>query len=146
MDKNILKPKNIILNQRSESKDKAIERAGNLLVSDHYVTPKYIQGMKERENKFTTYIGNGIAIPHGVNEYKKEIMATGIVIIQYPDGVDFGSGNTAYLVIGIAGVGDEHMDILMKLALTVQDEENVERLRTAKSQEEILSIIEEGVM
>lgn len=146
MDKNILKPKNIILNQRSESKDRAIERVGNLLVNDHYVTPKYIQGMKERENKFTTYIGNGIAIPHGVNEYKQEILATGIVIVQYPDGVDFGNGNTAFLVIGIAGKGDEHLDILMKLALTVQDEENVERLRKAKSEQEIISIIEEGIM
>lgn len=146
MSRQVLSKQNIILNQKSESKNEAIERVGNLLVKSGCVTPKYIDGMKERENKFTTYIGNGIAIPHGVNEYKKEILETGLVIVQYPDGVDFGKGNTAYVVIGIAGKGDEHLDILTKIALTVQDEKNVERLRRAKSADEILSIIEEGVM
>lgn len=146
MSRQVLSKQNIILNQKSESKNEAIERVGNLLVKSGCVTPKYIDGMKERENRFTTYIGNGIAIPHGVNEYKKEILETGLVIVQYPDGVDFGKGNTAYVVIGIAGKGDEHLDILTKIALTVQDEKNVERLRRAKSADEILSIIEEGVL
>ncbi|XOQ43637.1 MAG: Mannitol-specific phosphotransferase enzyme IIA component [Clostridium sp.] len=146
MSKEVLKLENIILNQKTETKQEAIERVGNMLVNSGYVTPKYIDGMKERENKFTTYIGNGIAIPHGVNEYKDEILETGIVIVQYPDGVDFGNGNTAYLVIGIAGKGDEHLEILTKIALTVQDQKNVERLRYADSAQEILSIIEEGVM
>ena len=52
----------------------------------------------------------------------------------------------AYIVIGIAGKGEEHLDILMKIALTVQDEKNVERLRYAKTAQEVLSIIEEGIM
>lgn len=146
MSRQILSKENILLNQKSESKNEAIERAGDLLVKSGCVTPKYIEGMKERESRFTTYIGNGIAIPHGVNEYKEEILETGLVILQYPDGVDFGRGNTAYVVIGIAGKGDEHLEILTKIALTVQDEKNVERLRCAKSADEILSIIEEGVM
>ena len=146
MSKEILSAQNIVLHQASESKAEAIERAGNLLVNGGYVTPKYIDGMKEREEKFTTYIGNGIAIPHGVNEYKSEILETGIVLIQYPDGVDFGKGNTAYVVIGIAGKGDEHLNILTKIALTVSDEKNVERLRTAKTEQEILAIIEEGIL
>lgn len=102
--------------------------------------------MKAREEEVTTYMGNGVAIPHGMNEYKKEILETGIVIAQYPNGVDFGEGNTAYIVIGIAGKGDEHMEILSKIALTIQYEENVERLRKAKTPEEIMEIIEEGEM
>lgn len=146
MSKEILSEQNIVLNQKSESKMEAIERAGKLLVKGGYVTPKYIDGMREKESKFTTYIGNGIAIPHAVNEYKKEILESGIVLIQYPQGVDFGKGNTAYVVIGIAGKGDEHMSILTKIALTVNDERNVERLRTAKSAAEVLSIIEEGML
>lgn len=145
MNKQILKPENILLNQKSEPKEQAIERAGGLLVKDRYVTPKYVEGMKARENKFTTYIGNGIAIPHGVNEYKQEILETGIVILQYPNGVDFGKGNTAYLVIGIAGKGDEHLNLLTKLALVAQDEKNVEKLRYAKSARDILTMIEEGI-
>ncbi|WP_411678394.1 PTS sugar transporter subunit IIA [Caproicibacter sp.] len=146
MAKEILTTQNIILKQKPETKWEAIERVGGMLVNSGYVTPKYLDGMKEREEKFTTYIGNGIAIPHGVNEYKNEIMETGLVIVQYPDGVDFGKGNTAYIVIGIAGKGDEHLEILTKIALTVQDKGNVERLRFAETAQEILSIIEEGVM
>ena len=68
MNKEILSEQNIVLNQASESKMEAIERAGKLLLKGGYVTPKYIDGMREKESKFTTYIGNGIAIPHAVNE------------------------------------------------------------------------------
>lgn len=146
MEKGILVKQGIVLNVSSESKDKAIERVGHLLIDRGYVKENYIEGMKAREEEVTTYMGNGVAIPHGMNEYKKEILETGIVIAQYPNGVDFGEGNTAYIVIGIAGKGDEHMEILSKIALTVQYEENVERLRNAKTPEEIIEIIEEGEM
>lgn len=146
MEKGILVKEGIVLNVGSESKDKAIERVGNLLIIGGYVKDNYIEGMKAREEEVTTYMGNGVAIPHGMNEYKKEILESGIVIAQYPNGVDFGDGNTAYIVIGIAGKGDEHMEILSKIALTVQYEENVERLRNAQSPEEIIEIIEEGEM
>ncbi|EHI97256.1 MULTISPECIES: PTS sugar transporter subunit IIA [unclassified Clostridium] len=146
MEKGILVKQGIVLNVSSESKDKAIERVGKLLIDGGYVKENYIEGMKAREEEVTTYMGNGVAIPHGMNEYKKEILETGIVIAQYPNGVDFGEGNTAYIVIGIAGKGDEHMEILSKIALTVQYEENVERLRNAKTPEEIIEIIEEGEM
>lgn len=144
MTQNILKTKNILLNQSREPKEDAIERVGKMLLDSGYVTTKYLEGMKKREEEFTTYIGNGIAIPHGVNEYKKEILETGLALVQYPDGVEFGKDKTAYLVIGIAGKGDEHLSLLTQIALTVQDEENVERLRYAKTPQEVLSIIEEG--
>ncbi|CUU45350.1 PTS sugar transporter subunit IIA [Clostridium beijerinckii] len=146
MEKGILVKEGIVLNVASESKDNAIERVGKLLINGGYVKDNYIEGMKAREEEVTTYMGNGVAIPHGMNEYKKEILETGIVIAQYPNGVDFGEGNTAYIVIGIAGKGDEHMEILSKIALTIQYEENVERLRKAKTPEEIMEIIEEGEM
>ncbi|AAK78140.1 PTS system mannitol-specific IIA component [Clostridium acetobutylicum] len=144
MNRQILSGDNILLELKSESKDAAIERAGKLLVSRGYVKENYINGMKAREEEVTTYMGNGVAIPHGMNEYKKDIMDSGIVIAQYPEGVDFGEGNIAYIVIGIAGRGEEHMQILSQIALTVQYEENVERLRNAKNKEEIIKIIEEG--
>ena len=146
MGKEILVKEGIILNVASESKDKSIERLGTLLINGGYVKENYIEGMKAREEEVTTYMGNGVAIPHGMNEYKKEIVESGIVIAQYPNGVDFGEGNTAYIVIGIAGKGEEHMEILSKIALTVQYEENVERLRNAKTPEEIIKIIDEGEM
>lgn len=147
MNTSVLNERNIILNLPSESKDAAIERAGRLLVANGYVNENYIEGMKQREEEVTTYMGNGVAIPHGMNEYKKQIKNSGIVILQYTNGVDFGEGNIAYLVIGIAGVGDEHMAILSQIALTIQYEENVDRIRAAKNPEEIIRIIiEEGEM
>jgi PTS system mannitol-specific IIA component len=147
MNKNVLVEENIVLNLPSEGKYEAIERAGRLLVSNGYVNENYIQGMREREDEVSTFMGNGVAIPHGMNEYKKQILNSGIVILQYPNGVDFGDGNIAYMVIGIAGVGDEHMAILSQIALTIQYEENVEKLKEAKTAKAIMEIIqEEGEM
>ena len=144
MENKILNLKNILLNQKSEGKFEAIERSGRLLIDNGYVKESYIDGMKAREEVVSTYLGNGVAIPHAVNEYKKEILKTGIVILQYPDGVDFGDGNIAYVVIGIAGNDDEHIEILSKIAIVVSEEENVNRLRRASTKEEIVSILEEG--
>ncbi|ARP49481.1 MULTISPECIES: PTS sugar transporter subunit IIA [Caproicibacterium] len=140
----VLQLRNIVIGQKTESKQRAIERVGQMLVDSGYVTPRYIGGMKKREEEFTTYIGGGIAIPHGVNEYKKEILSTGLAVVQYPQGVIFGKDKIAYLVIGIAGKGDEHLDLLTKIALTVQDTKNIECLRCAKTPQEILDIINEG--
>ncbi|MDS0524397.1 PTS sugar transporter subunit IIA [Clostridium sp. SHJSY1] len=144
MKKGILVKKGILLDVKSETKNEAIERVGKLLIDGGYVKDNYIEGMKVRENEVTTYIGNGVAIPHSMNEYKKDILETGIVIAQYPNGVDFGEGNIAYIVIGVAGKGDEHMEMLSKIALTVQYEENIEKMKSAKTSEEIIQIIQEG--
>lgn len=144
MNTKILNVNNIELNVKSESKIEAIERSGRMLIANGYVDENYIDGMKAREEVVTTYMGNGVAIPHAMNEYKKDIKNSGIVINQYPNGVDFGDGNIAYIVIGIAGVGDEHMEILSMIALVIMNEENVERLRNAKTKEDIIKIIEEG--
>ena len=65
----------------------------------------------------TTYIGNGVAIPHSIPEYVQYIRHSGIVIAQYPEGVDFGNGNVAHLVIGIAGKGDDHLQVLSQIAI-----------------------------
>lgn len=144
MENKILNINNIILDLKSESKFDAIERAGKLLIDNGYVNSNYIEGMKKREEVVSTFLGNGVAIPHAINEYKKEILNTGIVIMQYKDGIDYGDGNVAYIVIGIAGNDDEHMEILSKIAIVISEEENVERLRNATSKEEIIKILEEG--
>lgn len=144
MNRLILNEKNILLNAASENKYAAIERAGRLLTDNGYVGEEYIDGMKKREDEITTYIGNGIAIPHGTSEYIKHIRESGIVVVQYPEGVDFGNGNMAYILIGIAGKNDEHLEILSAIALVCQDERNVLRLRSAAAKEEIISILTEG--
>lgn len=143
MDINILNEANIILNLKSETKYEAIERVGKILVKNGYVEEPYLIGMRKREEDITTYIGNGIAIPHGMNEFIKYINKSGIVVAQYPDGVDFGEGNVAYIVIGIAGKNNDHLDILSKIAIVCLDEANVNRLVNSKNKQEIISILTE---
>lgn len=144
MNKLILNEGNILLNVAAEGKFEAIERTGRLLADNGYVEPDYIEGMRKREVDVTTYIGNGIAIPHGTSEYVQHIKKSGIVVVQYPEGVDFGDGNIAYILIGIAGRNDEHLEILSSIALVCQDENNVSKLRHASAKEEIISILTEG--
>jgi Mannitol/fructose-specific phosphotransferase system, IIA domain len=141
MNRLILNEDNVLLNVAAEPKYDAIERVGKLLVQNGYAEEGYIEGMKERERDLTTYIGNGISIPHGMPDYIKYIKKSGIVVAQYPEGVDFGGGNTAYILIGIAGQDNEHVDILSNIALVCQYQENVDKLREAKTKAEIIKIL-----
>lgn len=125
----ILRPANILVCLRSEPKEAAIRRAGELLVAGGYATPEYADAMLRREELATTYMDSGIAIPHGTSDAKGRVLRSGIVVLQYPDGVAFGD-EKAHLVVGIAGVGDAHLDILARLAGAFGDEELLRRLTT----------------
>ncbi|MPM07857.1 PTS system mannitol-specific EIICBA component [bioreactor metagenome] len=137
----VLSEKNILLGLKSETKEEAIERAGKLLVSRGYVKEEYIDAMQERERVVSTYIGMGVAIPHGIGEAKRQIEASGIVVLQYPEGVNFGE-ELAYLVIGIAGVGDEHLEILSNIAISLEDLELVDRLSRTENKKDILDVFQ----
>lgn len=130
----ILKRENVIIGLPSETRNAAIERAGRLLLVGGYVGADYLPAMLEREEVASTYIGNGVAIPHGVGAAKSAITRSGIVVLQYPQGVDF-DGETAYLVIGIAGAGDEHLQILSRLADALEDENTVKELAKVNDRE-----------
>lgn len=118
----ILMKSNIILNRPTVTMEEAIVHAGELLLKSGYVEEGYVAGMLAREKKFSTYIGNGVAIPHGENEVKDLIKASGIVVVQYPEGISFGDGKRAKIVIGIAGMGNEHIQILANIAEAIEDE------------------------
>lgn len=137
----ILRIKNILTGLPSESKDDAILRAGHMLEASGYVDPGYAESMLERERIVSTYMGMGLAIPHGTSETKALVRESGIVVLQYPDGVDFGE-EKARLVIGIAGVGDAHLDILAKIGSALDDEEVLERLSVTSDPEDILKALE----
>ena len=135
----ILNKNNIVLGLESVSKEEAIKRAGEILAKEGYVKEEYIQAMLEREEIVSTYIGMGVAIPHGVGEAKKEVKKSGIAVLQYPNGVKFGD-EVAYLVVGIAGVGDEHLTILSNIAMSLEDEGLVEKLRNTCDVNDILKV------
>ncbi|WP_391119549.1 PTS sugar transporter subunit IIA [Psychrobacillus sp. L3] len=138
----ILSVENIMLNQELTTKGEAIQLAGKILVDRGYVQPEYAEKMLVREEMTSTYMGNFVAIPHGTDDAKREVKESGIVIIQVPDGVDFGGGNIVKLVFGIAGKGDDHLGILSNIAITVSEIENVEKIVQATSREEVLSFFE----
>ncbi len=131
---------NICLNSKCSNVEEAICLAGELLVQNHYAAPDYIQGMLERELEHSTYIDFGVMIPHGIDGSEQYINASRISFIQVPDGVDYG-GETAYIVMGVAGKDGTHLDILMQLAGIICETENIEKLRNAKTKQEVLDII-----
>ncbi len=130
-DNAILRKNNIILGLSSRNQDDVIKMAGSLLYKSGYVNEEYIEAMIERERDLSTYIGKGIAIPHGVGRVKDNIKKSGMVVLQFPEGIAFGE-EMAYLVIGIAGVGNEHLSILSNIAtaVNVEDDSMLEVLRT----------------
>lgn len=136
----VLAKDNILTGLKTESKDDAILRAGHLLEQKGYVQKGYAEAMLKRENESTTYMGMGIAIPHGTDEAKKDIIRSGIVILQYPEGVDFGD-EKAYLIAGIAGKGDEHIEILASLGETFEDEDKLKPLMSAEDPNIIYNIL-----
>ncbi|MFB5762214.1 PTS sugar transporter subunit IIA [Paenibacillus medicaginis] len=137
----IMSTDKVKLNATANDKYEAIRMAGQILLDAGHITEAYIDKMIEREEIVSTYVGNGLAIPHGTKESKEFINSTGISIIQFPQGVDF-NGENAYMVIGIAAQGGEHMEILTGIAVVCSEEENMDKLRNATSAQEIIDLFE----
>ncbi|MEK4297922.1 PTS sugar transporter subunit IIA [Oceanobacillus sp. FSL W8-0428] len=143
MAKEILSTENIELGVQVSSKEEAVRYVGGILLNNGYVKENYIDKMLEREEIATTFMGNSLAIPHGTEDAKKEVIETGLSVVTVPDGVDFSDGNIVKLLIGIAGKGDEHLEILSQIAIICSEEENVEKLIQASSKEEIITLLNE---
>jgi PTS system mannitol-specific IIA component len=141
----ILSKDKVKLNVKAADKYEAIRIVGQMLVDAGHAPAEYIDKMIERENNLSTYLGGGLAIPHGTNDAKSLIRSTGMSIAIVPDGVDFGEGEPAHLIIGIAAAGDDHLEILTNVAELVSDESNMERILSASSEEELLDIFERGM-
>ncbi|WP_099467318.1 PTS sugar transporter subunit IIA [Konateibacter massiliensis] len=123
----LLQKKNIILNCQPKPKEDVIRHVGGLLYEGGYVDADYADAMILREETFSTNIGNGIAIPHGVEEAKKKIQNSGIAVMVFPDGTLW-NDEKVYIVIGIAGAGEEHLDILANIAEKLSTPEAVQDL------------------
>jgi len=119
----------------------AIRACGKLLAEAGYVQPDYIDAMIERERVSTTYIGNGVAVPHGTITSRRFINSTGLALIQVPGGVDFGNGNIARLLVGLAAKDDDHIDLLADIAVICADDERLGGLLSAGSASEMLDVI-----
>lgn len=130
----IICKENIKLGLPSMSKEEAIALAGSILCKGAYVVSDYIDAMQEREKDCSTYMANGVAIPHGTAQARKMISHSGMCILQFPEGVDF-NGKTAYLIVGIAALEGKHLQLLSRLASVIENEELMQDLRTTLDQD-----------
>ncbi|WP_300267184.1 PTS sugar transporter subunit IIA [Microbacterium sp.] len=124
----------------SVTQDEALREATDILVSAGAVTDDYVDAMRQREATVSTYMGNGLAIPHGTNETKESILASGLSVVRYDGGVDW-AGEQATFVIGIAGQGDEHLEILSQIAILFSDEDDVAKLNAAATPDELFALL-----
>ena len=139
-DNDLLLEENVFLNQSFVNKEEAIRFAGRALYNAGYVKESYIEAMIARDQLTSTFMGNDVAIPHGTEEAKKDVLKSGFTVIQVPNGVDF-DGNNVRLIFGIAGKDGTHLEILSGIAVTCSEMDNIEKMVEAKSAKEIIDIL-----
>lgn len=138
----ILSPDKVVLHARPADKAAAIDAVGGLLVAAGHVAPDYVPAMHAREAAASTYLGNGVAIPHGTHDALRHVRSTGIAILHVPGGVDFGGGDIVRLVLGLAARGDDHLDLLTAVAEVCSDEARLTRLLAAESPGTLLAVLQ----
>ena len=136
----LLEKKNIILNCKPVSPEEAIKAVGKLMVESGYVEEAYIQGMLDREASFSVAIGSHVAIPHGTEESRKAIKKTGLIVMTYPEGIEWGD-ETVRLVVGIASTGEDHLGILGKIVEVAETEEDTDALVDNASVDQLYKLL-----
>lgn len=124
------------------SKELAIELVAEQMIDAGLVTDGYIQAMLDREEQISTFLGNGIAIPHGTVDKRGSVLGTGVKVLYCPKGVIWDEEqNVAYVIVGIAATSNEHLDILRQLTRAIIAEDTLEKIKRVKSAEELLAIL-----
>lgn len=136
----VLTPTQVRIHSDGATREAALQEATDILVAAGTVTPAYVDAMRQREETVSTYMGNGLAIPHGTNDTKDAILASALSVVRYDGGVDW-DGEPVTFVVGIAGQGDEHLEILSQIALLFSDEDEVAKLAAAQSPEELFALL-----
>ncbi|MEV4518206.1 PTS sugar transporter subunit IIA [Dactylosporangium sp. NPDC049525] len=132
----------IRLQERAGSRDEAIRRCGEVLVSVGAVSEEYVEAMLAREQSVSTYIGEGVAIPHGTLNSKENVRRDALAVLRFPDGVDW-DGNDVRVCVAIAAAGDGHVDILASLAGVLMDPSRAEALRNATDADFVIRLLTE---
>ncbi|UAY77183.1 fused PTS fructose transporter subunit IIA/HPr protein [Pasteurella canis] len=136
-----LSDNDIHLSAQATDKQQAIELVADALVKAGYVESGYLQGMLERESQMTTYLSNGIAIPHGSLNTRHMVNKTGVQIFQFPQGINWGDGHIAYIVIGLAADSDSHLTLLRQITRLLDNEKAVKQLATTQNVKQFRSLI-----
>lgn len=133
--------KDIHLGAQAQNKQEAIALVAAALTQAGHVSAGYVDGMMQREQQTSTYLGSGIAIPHGTTDTRDLVLSTGVQVFQFPHGLDWGDGQIAYVVIGIAASSDEHLGLLRQLTHVLSDDGVAERLANTASAEELRGVL-----
>jgi len=136
-----LSQQDIHLGATASDKQEAIRQVAAALTQAGRVSEGYVDGMLQRELQTSTYLGNGIAIPHGTTDTRDLVLNTGVQVYQFPQGIAWGEGQTAYVVIGIAARSDEHLSLLRQLTHVLSDDSVAERMAKTDSAEELRSLL-----
>lgn len=139
-DPDVLTLESITTAPTATTRDEAIREAGERLVARGSVTPDYVDAMFAREAEVSTFMGSFLAIPHGTNDAKQAVLASGLSVARYPQPVDW-DGNEVRFVIGIAGKDGGHLEILAKIAQIFADQSQVDRLLAAQTDEELYELL-----
>ena len=141
----LLDIQHVLLGREYSSKLDVIREIGDRMVAFGEVTPRYAQGMLEKEEQCSTWITEGVALPHGTNAVKDEILRDSVVVAQIPGGVDWGGGKMVYLAIGLAGkVSQQHLKLLSGLAEVLQHKDKVDKLIQTRDASEVVAILTEA--
>lgn len=140
MTTTVLTTDRIVLNGAARTRDEAIAESARLLVEAGAVTTEYEAAMLARESLVSTFMGNGLAIPHGTNEAKEAIIASAMTVVRYDEPLDW-DGNPVRVVVAIAGKDGGHMAVLSALALVFSDDSAVEQLLAAESPQQVLDLL-----
>lgn len=138
----VFREDNIVLGAKFANRVEAIEACADIFINNGYTSPEYKQDMIDRDKDVSVYLGNGVAMPHGLKRSGDLIKASGICFVQVPDGVEFDDGELAYILIGVAGKGEEHIDILARVAEILMDDDKAAALRKAKTKKEVMQIMD----
>ena len=139
-DGGVLGREGVRLGQKASDKWDAVRQAGALLDELGAVEPGYPEAMLERERTVSTFIGEGVAIPHGTDEARALVRRTTLGFLQFPEGVDW-DGNDVRICVAIAAKGNEHMAVLSGLAQILMEPEQAEALRSSNSVDEVLELL-----
>jgi PTS system mannitol-specific IIA component len=140
VDDAILQRNAVRLDERAATRDDAIRRCGGVLVEVGAVDPVYVEAMLERERSISTYVGEGVAIPHGTLEGKGAVRRDALAVVRFPETVDWG-GNPVTVCVAIAAQGDGHVDLLAELAEILLDEDRATALREATDPDEVMTLL-----
>ncbi|MCU1524653.1 MAG: phosphoenolpyruvate-dependent sugar phosphotransferase system 2 [Microbacteriaceae bacterium] len=136
----LLAEESIRLDEKADDKEDAIRQVGAALLQAGAIDASYIDAMLERERSVSTFVGEGVAIPHGTLAGKDSVKKDALVVLRFPDGVDW-DGNDVRVCVGIAARGNGHIALLAQLATVLLDPDRAAALRAATTSDEVYELL-----